>query len=657
MGPRLQNLSRVAMALGVVLACAVSAGAPTDPLEPARAALRTLQFTHAIELLDSASRTGSANAQYLLGLMYLNGIGTGADTTRARTLLQSATQHGHGAAAYVLASELARDPAAPATSARQWLDRSAKLGYVRAIETLKSGRLPLAAENLGATDPVLLPAWVIDSARRNDGTELQRLGAISLSVHDAFGRGPLSYAAQAGAVAAATALLQLGADVQAADAAGTTALMLAAQGADPGLVSLLLQHGADPRAVDALHRTALFYAARANRPAAIAALRAAGASLDAQDERGYNALDDALAVGASQAAQALQSEGLHAHRVAAAASPGGEKFDPLHPGELYRGWPPLALAVARNDTAQVRQLLDGGAPANARLPQGDGLLRVAVDAHAMDSVPLLLAHGADSTIPDHAGHSILWLAATRGDLTVIQALTAGGVPADTHAANEPTPLLAAVRAHRTEAAQKLLEAGANPDAVDGQGHTALMIAAQTRQFALLQLLLAHHAQLEPKDAQKRTALWHAAAHGSVAEVGALLSAGARPDAADANGLTVLHAAARNGADIVQALPVSTAMLDGRSAAGDTPLIIAAATGHADIVRVLLEHHAQLNTQNYSGDTALIAAARGGYEPICKLLQTAGANTALRTVAGASAADLAASRGFTSIARDLATRSL
>src|SRR5216684_6533920 len=105
---------------------------PKDPLEPARAALRTLQFNKAIELLGTAGKTGNADAQYLLGLMYLNGVGIAKDPKRARALLQSAAEHGQGAAAYVLAAEIARDPDASPDLAHQWLERSAKSGYVRA---------------------------------------------------------------------------------------------------------------------------------------------------------------------------------------------------------------------------------------------------------------------------------------------------------------------------------------------------------------------------------------------------------------------------------------------------------------------------------------------------------------------------------------------
>ncbi len=133
---------------------------------------------------------------------------------------------------------------------------------------------------------------MIDCTRKNDAAELRRLGASSAGVRDEFGRGALSYAAEAGTVAAATALLDLGADIRAVDQAGTTPLMIAAEQPNTEMTELLLQHGADARTADAEKRTALFYAARANRAANVRALQQAGALLDVQDSRGYNALDD-----------------------------------------------------------------------------------------------------------------------------------------------------------------------------------------------------------------------------------------------------------------------------------------------------------------------------------------------------------------------------
>src|SRR5882724_5377116 len=471
-------------ALCCAISCAISlsaAGAPAkqvkpqDPVEPARAALRTLQFDKAIALLKGAGNAGNVNAQYLLALIYLNGVGVPADPARGRTLLQTAAEHGHSEAAYVLAGELARAPDAPPDAWRQWLDRSAKLGYYRAVDAQRSGRPLLDRESVGASDPNLLTPWVMVCVRKNDAAELRRLGPVSASVRDEFGRGSLAHAAEEGATAAAAVLLEMGADARAVDKAGTTVLMIAAERPDAAMIDLLLKHGADPHAVDAEHRTALFYAARADRVDNIVALQRAGAALDARDNRGYNAYDAALVVGADAAVTELGTLGLRANRVTVDPARQGGKFDPQHPGEIYRGWPPLALAAARNDTANVQQLLGAGGDANLRLPQGDPLLQVAADAHAVESVRLLLAHGANAAATDHAGHSVLWLAAARNDLALIRTLLNAGVRPDAHAAAESTPLLAVLGAtHSADVAQLLLDAGASTEASDAEGHTPLM---------------------------------------------------------------------------------------------------------------------------------------------------------------------------------------
>src|SRR5882762_5997206 len=246
---------------------------PQDPVEPARAALRTLQFDKAIALLNGAGNAGNANAQYLLALMYLNGVGVPADPARGRTLLQTAAEHGQGEAAYVLAGELAHEPDAPPDAWRSWLDRSAKLGYYRAVDAQRTGRPLLDRESVGASDPNLLTPWVMDCVRKNDAAELRRLGPVSASVRDEFGRGSLAHAAEEGATAAAAVLLEMGADARAADQAGTTVLMVAAERPDAAMIDLLLKHGADLHSVDGERRTALFYAARADRVDNIIALQ------------------------------------------------------------------------------------------------------------------------------------------------------------------------------------------------------------------------------------------------------------------------------------------------------------------------------------------------------------------------------------------------
>ena len=161
----------------------------------------------------------------------------------------------------------------------------------------------------------------------------------------------------AGAVKSVQLLIEAGSDVNHADSFGVTPLMLAAQLETTQLLELLLTKGASVSAVDKAKRTALFYAARANRPQAVAKLAQAGAKLDATDSGDYTALDAALSADADQAAAQLRSLGAKSLVTHTARQSDVGKFDSAHPGDLYRGWPVVALAVARNDTTSVRTLL------------------------------------------------------------------------------------------------------------------------------------------------------------------------------------------------------------------------------------------------------------------------------------------------------------
>ena len=645
-----------AAAVAAPASAAARASPARDPVETARAALRTLQFDKAVAALRPAAEAGNAKAESLLGLIYLNGVGVAADPARARALLQSAAEGGDGTAAYVLAGELARDPRSEPGAVRGWLERAAQLGYARAAAALKADHPLFEREPIAEGDTALYGAWVIDCARRNDARELRRLGTASAGVRDAFDRTALMHAADVGAADASEVLLGLGADSRAADRFGTTALMLAAEHGDTRISTMLLAHNADPDAVDIEQRSAAFYAARTNRAAMIELLQQAGGHIGSPDSRGYSALDVAVAAGAGDAAARLRSFGAKAFVVSGKSGRQSGKFDPAHPGEIYRGWQELALAIARDDAADAQRLLGAGVDPNLRLPQGDTLLQVAADAHAFNCLAVLLARGADATAPDHSGHSVLWLAVTHEDTALVNALLTDGVKPDTHAPHEEPALFAAIRASHLEQVQRLIESGTGVDCANADGRTSLMIAAAAGDIELVRALLARHANPNVPDRRHRTALWYAAWSGTSDTVAALLSRGADQEIADADGVSALHAAAAHGkTGVVARLLAGDSRLNRRTAAGDTPLLLAAATGQEEAVNVLLSKSAALDLQNKAGDTALIAASRGGYTAICHALLQAGADRGLRNGVRISAADIATRRGFATLARELATR--
>jgi ankyrin repeat protein len=156
------------------------------------------------------------------------------------------------------------------------------------------------------------------------------------------------------------------------------------------------------------------------------------------------------------------------------------------------------------------------------------------------------------------------------------------------------PLHSAARQGESAQLEALLEAGADPNAIDNNG---------------------------------RTPLHHAARRGQQASVEALLARGARPDVRDENGTTALHTAARRGhEDIAKRLLEAGADPDLADKDRKTPLMLAARQGHEDIVKALLESGADTEKRDESRDTALNMAAGRRHNEVVKLLLEGGAPT-------------------------------
>jgi ankyrin repeat protein len=558
-----------------------AAAAKTEPLlEPARAALRLRDYPTALERVRQSADAGKAEAQVLRGLMELNGGGLPMDRTQAEQWLRRSLEQNNATAAYVLAALASQRSDAPPGEAASLLQRAAALGYKAAIDDVRLGRTPMSAEWAGLADNSLRIDLAIYSARNGDLACLKAMGSGVRDLRDPFGAGILAHAVAAGAAGTVKFLIEQGSNVNLADSFGVTPLMLAAQLENPQLLQTLLSSGARADALDSAKRTALFYAARADRAPAVSALVQAGAKLDATDLRDYTALDAALTVGANAAAAQLRTLGAKSLVAHTSTELRAIKFDAARPGDIYHGWPVVALAVARNDTDGAQKLLQGGADADSRTLQGDTLLHVAYHAGAGDAFRLLLAAHANPHLMDKRGRTVLVLAATSGDLPIVTHLISSGVSADAHGDHEDTPLLAAARAGRIEVALKLLVAGAKVDATDARGESALLVAASIDNAALVKMLLASGASVHLADSHGETPLWRAARAGAADVAPLLLAAGADVDAADKEGRTPLMSASAAGQDkLVTLLLDARARIDLKTLHGDTPLILAAAQGN------------------------------------------------------------------------------
>jgi ankyrin repeat protein len=200
-----------------------------------------------------------------------------------------------------------------------------------------------------------------------------------------------------------------------------------------------------------------------------------------------------------------------------------------------------------------------------------------------------------------------------------------------------------------EAARKLLRAGADVNAEDGNGATPLVFAAAKGDLEITRLLLEHGANTRvmrqgiPASslAQRHpevlallleaegAAYFDAARSGDMPALEAALDGGAGVDRRNDEDRTALGLATENGHDAAVALLLERgAEVAARDRYGRTPLMLAAAKGHTAVVRRLLDRGADAHARNRWNQTPLLLAARGQAREVADLLTAAGATLGL-----------------------------
>ncbi len=197
-----------------------------------------------------------------------------------------------------------------------------------------------------------------------------------------------------------------------------------------------------------------------------------------------------------------------------------------------------------------------------------------------------------------AAYGGLHAAAAKGDVPLIERWIRAGANLNSRDSNRRTPLMVAVYARHTAAAETLIKAGADVNAFDHARYDALTIAAVINDAAMLKLLLASGA-----NAQAITSPY--------------------------DGTALIAAAHLGHVEVVKALIAAKAPLDHINNLGWTALIEAIVLGdggkrHTAVVKALIDGGANLNIPDKNGARPLKLARGRGHTEIAKLLEAAGA---------------------------------
>ena len=454
------------------------------------------------------------------------------------------------------------------------------------------------------------------------------------------GDAPLADAVQRQDRAAAQALLDRHADVNATLADGSTALFWAARWDDGNLVEQLLRAGAQAAIANRYGISPLLEACENGDAAMVETLLQAGADPNSAQSQGETALMTAARTGDADAVQALLDRGAS-----------------VNLAENWRGQTALMWAAAEKHADVVRVLTERGAQVNAR-------------SRVFDFTQIKVKQGSVPMNYPRGGFTALLFAAREGALESGQALVNAKADVNLGDPDGTTPLIEAIINFHFDFAAFLLEHGADANARDSRGRSALYAAVDIRSpdtstrpnaippdkldaLAVIQALLAHGAN---PNAALTAPL---APRGPLDDLDPIMGAGATPflRAAKLDDLEVMRLLLANGAD-----PRTT------TAAHVNALMVAAGVGWRDgkshgseqdaieAIQLCLDRGLDINAASDQGKTALHGATQRGAETVIAYLISRGADVTAKDKDGFNALGRETVETFTTQAPAVGTSS-
>lgn len=371
---------------------------------------------------------------------------------------------------------------------------------------------------------------------------------------------------------------------------------------DDATLRQMLAAGFDPNAYNAQGQTGLHLAAIKNAAKAAAALIEYGADPLAgmKDNPDHKPMEDAIRFNGVKAAGILMKAD-------------GYPFDARVDEKTL-----LHYACAKNRADLVMTLIENGMDPNAQTENGATPLIIALVREHRNLVDVLLE------IP-----------------AVVQNIEKHIVCTDE---KRRTVFALAIDFQQTEAVQKMINSGANVNAVGQDGMTPLMRAIDAKDLKLIHMLVSAGADINKFDDEKRSPLhyifWFSTELSDDERIDLgfkLVDYGADVDTALL--LVSLHGF---GGCIDRLLDMSANVNARDPKTGRTPLIEAVRSGNVDIVEALLLADADWLITDNTGNTARDYAINYQYQVICRLLPEDNKTAALSSGTGFGPAASAAS---------------
>jgi len=283
--------------------------------------------------------------------------------------------------------------------------------------------------------------------------------------------------------------------------------------------------------------------------------------------------------------------------------------------EDYSGKTGLIVAILQKNIELVNLLLEFGANAN------DYTFRFRTSRPHVIESPIL------------EGETALHLAASIGELSIVESLIIYGAKIDAFDVSRLTPLMIAVWNGHLDIVKILLDNGADINVSDSNGVTPIIRASCEGHKEIVEFLLKQGVDVNKKDKSGRTAFMDASYFKHNDIVGLLLKYGADPiqkgkDITPVNDDLDVDESFMMACELKDQFLIQTHINRGanvniQNSLGVTALMVL--LEDPNLVEILLKAGANPNLQTNDGMTALFVAARDSHEKSIKLLIKYGAN--------------------------------
>lgn len=292
----------------------------------------------------------------------------------------------------------------------------------------------------------------------------------------------------------------------------------------------------------------------------------------------------------------------------------------------------LFFAAADGELAIVREALEeGGVDINVADYEGRTALHIAASAGQLAVVQFLLERKAAHSVTDAFGKTALDNALLKRHALIVKTLRDAGAQRFANESETAASLCEKARGGLLSPLKLLLSCGVNVNAADYDQRTCLHLAASEGNLRIVELLLENKADANATDRWGGTPLRDALRSGHFEVAIALRAHGAKLKLDEKATAAELCELVQSGKlELLREMLANGANADATAHDDRTCLHVAAAHGNTAIVRALLEEGAQVNRTDRWGRTPLREAVHEGHRDVAALLRANGGDLGMST---------------------------